>query len=99
MSPRMEAPPFQLEGPAPPPQHAEDADLVDRRQRQAAAILLSAITLPAPAHAVASLWLRAAEVCPGISAEEVCLAGSRVGALRFARDLIDDVIAELEVRT
>lgn len=68
-------------------------DLLDRRQRHAAALLLSAIDLPAPAGAWARAAIAAAKVCPGIKITEVQL-NSRVAALTQARDLIDEMLRE-----
>lgn len=67
---------------------------VDPRQREAAALLLGAIDLPAPAAEVARVWMAAAKVCPGITAERFCL-GDRAAQLRRARDLIDQVLSEI----
>lgn len=67
---------------------------LDPRQKEAAALLLSAIDLPAPAKLVGRIWLQAAAVCPGIKADQAML-GNRAGQLQRARDLIDQVLSEL----
>lgn len=77
--------------PAPP-----SKDLIDPRQREAAALLLSAIDLPAPAAAAAKQWIEAASVCPGITADRVVL-GDRQAQLRRARELIDQVLDEVAI--
>lgn len=69
-------------------------DLVDPRQRQAAAILLCAIALPAPLEAVAQAWKAAARVLPGITLEHA-RPGDRPAQLRRARDLIDQCLSEI----
>jgi hypothetical protein len=68
-------------------------DLIDRRQRLAACLLLSAVELPAEAGQVARLWMSAAKVCPGVSVAEARL-GHRREALEAARDLIEDLLSE-----
>jgi hypothetical protein len=70
------------------------ADAVDPRQRQAAAILLSAIDLPAPLQVVAGAWAEAAKVCPGITAATTQL--TRAEQLRCARVLIDELLSEIQ---
>lgn len=70
----------------------------DRRQLQAAAILVMAIDLPAPMYLVGDRMKLAAEICPGISLEELGpLSGeaARLHALVKARDLINEMIEEL----
>jgi hypothetical protein len=74
--------------------HANGTVSVDPRQKEAAALLLSAIDLPAPAAQVAQIWLVAAAVCPGLKANQAML-GDRAGQLRRARDLIDQLLTEL----
>ena len=71
------------------------ADLVDRRQRLAAAILLSAIDLPAPAATAAKTYMAAAKVCPGVTVADVRLGHRRDGLRRAAR-LIAELLAELD---
>lgn len=66
------------------------ADLVHPRQREAAAILLGAIELPAPAADVARAWIAAAKVCPGIKADAAVFNSRRAGLQRAAA-----IIAEL----
>ena len=71
------------------------ADLIDRRQRVAACILLSAIDLPAPARETARAWVAAARVCPRISVEEACLGNRRAGLERVAA-LVAELLAEAD---
>lgn len=72
-------------------------DLLDRRQRLAAAILLSAIDLPAPLPAYAQHALEAAKVCPGLNVAEAAFGAGRVAGLLKARDLVDELLAEAGV--
>lgn len=70
----------------------------DRRQLQAAAILVMAIDLPAPMYLVGDRMKLAAEICPGISLEELGPLGGaegRLHALLKARDLVAKMIDEL----
>jgi hypothetical protein len=69
-------------------------DLVDPRQRLAAALLLTAIDLPADMTGVARAGLQACNVCPGLTLAQVKF-GDRVGALGAARDLIDAILQEI----
>ena len=69
-------------------------DLVDRRQRIAACILLSAIDLPANATDAAKTFIAAAKVCPRITVAEACLGNRREGLERAAA-LIAELLAEL----
>jgi len=71
------------------------ADLIDRRQRLAAALLLSAVELPADASNVALLWMVAARVCPGVTVAELAL-GHRRAALERARELVEELLAEAQ---
>lgn len=70
---------------------------LDRRQRLAACLMLSAVDLPAPAGEVAQLLCAAAKVCPGVTMNELPSMGhdSRRRFLERARDLIDEVLAEV----
>lgn len=70
-------------------------DPLDRRQRVAAAVLLSAIDLPHPVEEVARLALAAADVCPGINVVEAMFGQGRKACLERARDLIEEMLAEL----
>lgn len=73
-----------------------DPDLLDRRQRVAAAILLTAVNLPANMDALGRLALAAADVCPGIDVGEIKFGqGLRTGLLS-ARALIDEMLTEME---
>lgn len=72
---------------------ARAPDLLDRRQREAACLLLSAIDLPATACDVARQWQAAARVCPGATAD--MLVGGRRDQLQRARALIDQLLAEI----
>lgn len=69
------------------------ADLLDRRQRLAAAALLMAFDLPAPFAAAGEQMAEAAEVCPGLTLDEVPL-GDRAAALLRAKQIIDQLVAE-----
>lgn len=71
------------------------ADLIDPRQREAAAILLAAVDLPAPAEQVAQTWLAAVVVCPGLTVSQVML-GDRSAQLNRVRDLVDAMLAEIQ---
>lgn len=70
-----------------------EPDLLDQRQRHAAALILSAIDLPAPAEAWALQAIQAASVCPGITVGELVL-GRRRAQLVEARNLLDAMISE-----
>ena len=67
--------------------------LLDPRQRMAAALILSAAKLPAEAAPLARLWMLAASLEPGVTIADMHL-GDRPGALRAARDLIDELLEE-----
>jgi hypothetical protein len=69
-------------------------DLVDRRQRLAACILLSAIDLPANATDAAKTFMAAARVCPGVTVGEAHL-GHRRDGLERAAALIAELLAEM----
>lgn len=69
------------------------ADLLDRRQRLAAALCLGAIDLPAEASAWARQQIEAASVCPGLTVADVPL-NSRREALTKARDILNELISE-----
>lgn len=68
---------------------------IDRRQRVAAAQLLCAFTLPAPAERVAAQIIDASACCPGLTMGEISL-GNRQTALVLARQLIDELLQEIE---
>ena len=70
------------------------AVLIDPRQRQAAAILLSAMVMPAPMGDAAKALRFAASVCPGITAGEARV-GDRKGALERVQDLVAELLAEI----
>lgn len=73
-------------------------DLIDRRQRKAACLLLMAFNLPAEARAAARQMQQAARVCPGIKMDEIGSMGSssRLENLHRARILIEELLAEPE---
>lgn len=71
-------------------------DLLDHRQREAASILLAAVDLPQEGRKVARLWMAAARVCPGISVEAAMLGHGRRASLRRVRELVDQMLRELE---
>lgn len=83
----MNQPAAQIAGP----------DLIDRRQRLAACMLLSAMDLPAPAGDAARQLIEAADVCPGVTIGDLppLGPGSRRLFLQRASDLIDEMLAEL----
>ncbi len=72
---------------------AAGTDLLDPRQRRAAAIILCSIDLPAEMGAWAALVGAAAALLPGITTGDVTL-GSRDVGLRRARDLLDEMLGE-----
>lgn len=69
--------------------------LVDGRQREAAAILMGAIDLPAEMFAVSQLWIAAAKLSPGLTVEGARLGDRRAG-LERARDLVTATLADLD---
>lgn len=69
------------------------ADLLDRRQRLAAALSLAAIDLPANAVDAARQLMQAASVCPGVTMDEIP-TNSRREALTKARDILNELISE-----
>jgi hypothetical protein len=66
----------------------------DRRQRVAAALLITAIDLPAPLDKVAGLALTAGRICPDMSVQESMMGSGRRRQLEAARRLIDDMLDE-----
>jgi len=68
-------------------------DLLDRRQRLAAAALLAAVDLPQNLTDMARVWAEAAKVCRGVTIDQLSL-NSRRHALLKARGLIDEMLAE-----
>lgn len=68
-------------------------DLLDGRQRQAAALLLCAVDLPAPMDTLLKLWRVGAKVAPGCTVADV-FRNSREEGLQAARTLIDAMLAE-----
>lgn len=71
----------------------DGVDLLDPRQRRAAAIILCSIDLPAEMGAWAALVGAAAALMPGLTTGDVTL-GSRDGGLRHARALLDEMLGE-----
>jgi hypothetical protein len=67
--------------------------LIDPRQREAAALLLCAVDLPAPLAAVAGQWLEAGRVCPGFSLDQACM-NSRRAALERAAGIVAELLKE-----
>lgn len=82
--------------PGPPPRAASAFDLLPERQRHAAALLLSAVSLPAEMAKCAALWKESARVLPGATVQQLRV-GDRLAALRDARELVDDLIREAEI--
>lgn len=74
----------------------EGIDL-DRRQRLAAAMLIMAFDLPQPMTEAAKTMMEAAALCPGLTTGEIGTMGKsqRLSHLNRARDLIDEMIAEI----
>lgn len=70
------------------------SELIDPRLRLAAACVLLAFDLPAPADAVGRQFLQAASIFPGLKPGEVSL-GNRRALLLQARGLIELVITEV----
>ena len=68
-------------------------DVLDPRQRRAAALLLAAVRLPAEMRACSRQYLLAARVLPGATVQDLRLGDHR-GALIEARDLIDQMLAD-----
>lgn len=71
---------------------------IDRRQRVVAALMIMGFDLPQPIREAGQQMLAATKVCPGLKADEIPMQGSRNRrlALRRARDLIDEMLAEAE---
>jgi len=69
------------------------ADLLDPRQRRAAALVLGAVKLPAELEACGRQYLQAARIFPGCTAEDLMIGDPR-GALRRARELIDQLLTD-----
>lgn len=74
---------------------------IDRRQRVVAALAVCAIDLPQPLPDFAQHMKAAAEVCPGIKADEIPMQGARNRrrCLARARDLIDEMLEEIDAPT
>lgn len=73
---------------------APTTDLIPRPQRLAAAALLSAVDLPAPAGDFALTVIEATDVCPGVTTADVALGAGRRAGLMRARALIDGLLSE-----
>lgn len=71
----------------------EGEDLLDVRQRRAAAIILCSIDLPAEMGAWARQVGAAAALLPGLTTGDVAL-GSRAAGLRLAQGLIAEMLSE-----
>lgn len=70
-----------------------EADIIDPRQREAAAYLLSAIDLPAPISVWARQATQAASVCPGFKADQAAINSRRV-SLERAQAIITQLLKE-----
>jgi hypothetical protein len=68
---------------------------LDRRQRLAAVILLSAVDLPQPLPDVAVMWMAAAKNLPGVKVDELTMGEGRRAGLELARALIDEMLKEI----
>jgi hypothetical protein len=71
---------------------------LDRRQKVVAALMLMGFDLPQELRAAGQHMKAAAVVCPGLKADEIPMQGARNRrlALKRARDLIDEMLAEAE---
>ena len=67
---------------------------LDRRQTLAASLLMAAVDWPQQLDLVAELWIKAAELTPGCTVDELLINGGRRVMLSRARDLIDEMLAE-----
>lgn len=74
---------------------SEKYDPLDRRQRLAATILMTAVDLPQPLPEFAKLMMQAARLTPGVTAQEGMVGYGRMAALERARDLINEMLSEL----
>lgn len=73
----------------------EAYDPLDRRQRVAAAILMSAVDLPQPLPEFSQLCLKAARLAPGLSVQDAMVGQGRRACLEQARDLINAMLEEI----
>jgi hypothetical protein len=71
---------------------------IDRRQKVVAALMIMGFDLPQELRAAGLHMKAAADVCPGLKADEIPMQGvrNRRLALKRARDLIDEMLAEAE---
>jgi hypothetical protein len=71
---------------------------IDRRQRVVASLMIMGFDLPQPMREAGQQMLAATKVCPGLKADEIPMQGARNRrlALKRARDLIDEMLAEAE---
>lgn len=69
-------------------------DPLDRRQRLAATILMSAVDLPQPASDFARLTIAAAKLTPGCDVKEAMFGAGRRRMLERARALINEMLAD-----
>lgn len=73
------------------------ADLLDRRQRVAAAMIALAVAYPVDMRQFSLLMKDVTKIAPdGISVEELELSSDRLGMLRKAREVLDEMINWLE---
>lgn len=71
---------------------------IDRRQRLVAALMVMGFDLPQPMREAAQAMQLAGKLCPGLKADEIPMQGSRNRrlALKRARDLIDEMLEEID---
>jgi hypothetical protein len=75
------------------------SDLLDRRQRVAAAALIIAVDFPVPMHEHGELLKLAGKVAPrNMGAQEAGIGKGRRAGLELARGLIDEMLAEMPAK-
>lgn len=77
-----------------------DNDLVevDRRQKIVAALALMAFDLPQPFEQAAKTMLMAASLAKGMTTAEAGMGVGRYNALRKAREIIDEILSEEQIK-
>lgn len=71
---------------------------IDRRQRVVAALMVMGFDLPQGMTDAGIHMQAAADLCPGITADEIPMQGARNRrlCLKRARDLIDEMLEEID---
>ena len=71
---------------------------IDRRQRVVAALMVTGFDLPQDLKGTAEQMQAATVICPDLSMDEIPMQGSRNRrlALKRARDLIDEMLEEID---